>query len=234
MRSFRYRQLLLFLIPVLILVGSIFYALDQTRELKNALQWVNHTYQSIITLESLVLNISEAESLSLNYLLTGNESSLNNYSKTLTLVNEDLDYIRFMIQDIPSQHKNVNELILLTIGKIDLQNESINLSKEKKLPAGLLISKFNLGRLYLEKIKVIKGLIESDTQLLLNKRLKIVNDNLGKTLYAILFSFTAALIVGVFIFRFILKYIKAENKLKSELMDLNENKNKFFSIISHD
>jgi signal transduction histidine kinase len=234
MRLFQYRQLVPFLMSVLVLVGSIFYALFQTQQLKNSLRWANQTYQVIIDLESLVLNISESESLCLGYLLTENETYLNNYDQTVVLVNEDLNRIRTLFLDNPSQHKNLNQLILLTTGKIDLQIESITLKKENKLSTQELVSKFNIGRLYLERIKFIKGLIESEEQLLLNKRQKLINENLRNTLYGILISFTAAFIAGIFIVRFILSYIKAEKKFKSDLLNLNENKNRFFSIISHD
>src|ERR1700740_771911 len=99
MKSLQYRQVLLFSVPVFILIGSIFYALYQTQELKDSLRWSNQAYQGIIDLESLVLNTSESESLCLNYLLTENENSLKNYDSTLALINEDLGRARAMILD---------------------------------------------------------------------------------------------------------------------------------------
>ncbi|HXA02974.1 MAG TPA: ATP-binding protein, partial [Cytophagaceae bacterium] len=229
----------LFLISTLLLVGSIVYALIQTQQLKNCLNWVNQTYQMTIDLESLVLNISESESLELRYLLTENDIFLSDYNKATTLVDENLNKIKTQLfdnplLDNPSQNKNINQLILLTTGKVDYQNETINLKRTKKLSDQLLVSRYNAGRLYLERIKFIKGLIESDLQLLLNQRQKATNNKVRDTLYGILLCFIATFIVGISLFRFIRRYIKAEQKLKSDLEDLNKNKNRFFSIISHD
>jgi signal transduction histidine kinase len=234
MKLFPYKRISFFLISVLLLIASIIYALVQVNQLKNSLKWVNQTYQMIINLESLVLNVSESESMELRYLLTQSDIFLSDYNKAIDLVNEDLNRIKAQLSDNTSERKKLDQLILLTTGKIDFQNESIEFKRTKKLSDQLLISRFNQGRLYLERIKYIKGLIESDVQILLIQRQKEINDKTRDTLYGILFSFLTTFIAGIFIFAFIRRYIKSEQKLRFELEGLNENKNKFFSIISHD
>ncbi|MBO9699557.1 MAG: HAMP domain-containing histidine kinase, partial [Sporocytophaga sp.] len=97
-----------------------------------------------------------------------------------------------------------------------------------------IMLRFNLGRSYLEKIKKIKQVMEAEESLILDHKQQTSNDDVMKTIYGVLISFIVSCIVGFYLLVFIIRDISNEKKIKANLIEINENKNKFFSIISHD
>jgi len=231
---FPYRGLVIFLISVIILIGSIVYALEQVSQLKKGLVLVNQTNTVVNELDLLVLNISESESYWLGYLLTHNDEFIQKYNMSVRYINAEVVTLFNILPRNPKQRSKFKELTTLISEKIGIQNDAISLKGRGKLTSDEMLMKFNLGRLYLDRIKYVKELIILEEEKLIQIRQKNTNENVKGTIYGILFSFIGTFIVGLFLFVFILKYIRAEKKLKLNLEELNDNKNKFFSIISHD
>lgn len=228
------RRLIFFLISVLALLSSILFALLQVQNLQGSLKWVRHTSNVIIRLESMTLNISESESLVFGYMMTKDDSFLNRYNETIELINKDIDNIEKSLTANPVQIDNFKEIRGLVRKKLILQNEAILYKKTEALTIDQIMLRFNLGRSYLEKIKKIKQVMETEESLILNQKQTSSNDDITKTIYGVLISFIASCIVGFYLLIFIIRDISKEKKLKANLIEINENKNKFFSIISHD
>lgn len=210
------------------------YALEQVRELKKGLKWTNQTNEVVNDLDLLVLNASESESFWLGYLLTEDNQFIQKYNGTVKYINSELQLLFKTVPYNDKQSVRIKEISLLITEKINIQNTVLDLKLRGKLTTHEMLAKFNLGRLYLDRIKYVKDEIISEEEKLIIQRQINTNENIRGTVYGILFCFMATFIVGAFLFWYIFKYMKAENKLKSNLEELNDNKNKFFSIISHD
>ncbi len=228
------KRLIFFLIPVLALLSSIFFALVQVQKLQGTLKWVKHTSNVIIRLESMTLNISESESLLFGYMMTKDDTFLNRYSETTKSINKDIENIEKSLTASSAQIDNFKEIKKLVKKKLILQNEAMRLIKTEALTIDQIMLRFNLGRSYLEKIKKIKQVMEVEESKILDHKQNSSNADIKKTIYGVLISFIASCIVGFYLFIFIIKDITNEKKIKDNLIEINENKNKFFSIISHD
>ncbi len=228
------KRLIFFLIPVFALLSSILFALVQVQKLQGTLKWVKHTSNVIIRLESMTMNISESESLLFGYMMTKDETFLNRYSETAESINKDIEKIEKSLTVNPVQIDNFKEIRRLVRKKLILQNEAMLLSRSEKLTIDQIMLRFNLGRNYLEKIKQIKQVMEAEESKILNDKQKSSNADIKKTVYGVLISFIASGIVGFYLLIFIIKDISNEKKIKDNLIEINENKNKFFSLISHD
>lgn len=228
------KRLIFFLIPVLALLSSILFALVQVQKLQGTLQWVKHTSNVIIRLESMTMNISESESLLFGYMMTKDESFQDRYNESIESVNKDVENIEKSLTVNPVQIDNFREIRKLVRKKLILQKEAMRLSRTEKLTIDQIMLRFNLGRNYLENIKKIKQVMEAEESKILNDKQKSSNADTKKTIYGVLISFIASCIVGFYLLIFIIKDISNEKKIKDNLIEINENKNKFFSIISHD
>ncbi|MCR6638173.1 MAG: ATP-binding protein [Sporocytophaga sp.] len=228
------KRLIFFLIPVLALLSSILFALVQVQKLQGTLKWVKHTSNVIIRLESMTLNISESESIIFGYMMTKNDTLLNRYIEATKSINKDIETIEKSLTVNPVQIDNFKEIRKLVRKKLILQNEAVRLIKSEALTIDQIMLRFNLGRSYLEEIKKIKQVMESEESAILDHKQKSSNEGIKKTIYGVLISFIASCIVGFYLFIFIIKDISNEKKIKDSLIEINENKNKFFSIISHD
>jgi len=228
------KRLIFFLLSVFALLSSILFALVQVQKLQSTLTWVRHTSNVIIKLESITLNISESESLVFGYMMSKDNSFLNRYNETKDIIDEEFEYIENTLSTNPVQTDNFKEFKKLVRKKLNLQNEAIALKQQNDLTIEQIILRFNLGRDYLEQIKRLKQIMETEEAKILDNKQKSSNEDIKKTIYGVLISFIISCIIGLYLLIFILKDIRNEKKIKENLIEINENKNKFFSIISHD
>lgn len=219
---------------MLILLSVIIFALVQVQKLESNIKSIDRTNDLIISLENLVLNLSESESFTLGYLLTNNNFFVERNNISMQLIKGDLDLIEKLTNVEFKENAKYVRIRELTTEKISIQNKTISLKDSNNLSNERMISNFNLGRLYLEEIKRIKGEIESEETLVLTKREELSGQNITYAIYGILFSFFVAFGIGIFVVLYLLKHIKMEETMKKGLEEINENKNRFFSIISHD
>ncbi|MFN0048723.1 MAG: ATP-binding protein [Cytophagales bacterium] len=122
----------------------------------------------------------------------------------------------------------------------------------------LIAKRINLGRERIEKMKSKSYSVESDKESideennqkrLISSKIQYLNDHQQKVLNKkhndviskFMVTRTNLIVVGfsallftILIFVFIWQYSKTHKKIENDLLELNENKNKFFSIISHD
>jgi len=228
------KRLIFFLISVLALLSSILFALVQVQNLQGSLKWVRHTSNVIIKLESMTLNISESESLVFGYMMTQDDSFLSRYNEITELINKDIDTIERSLTVNSVQIDHFKEIRRLVRKKLILQNEAIHYKNAGKLTAEQTMLRFNLGRSYVEKIKKIKQVMEAEESRILDHKQTTSNNDITKTIYGVLISFIASCIVGFYLLIFIIRDVSKEKKMKADLIEINENKNRFFSIISHD
>jgi CHASE3 domain sensor protein len=144
---FPYKGLVIFVVSVIILIGSIVYALEQVSELKKGLKWTNKTNEIVNDLDLLVLNTSESESFWLGYLLTEDNQFIQKYNGTVKYVNSELVTIIHALPDNRKQSRRFKEISILITEKIGIQNAALELKIKGKLTTTEMQTKFNLVRL---------------------------------------------------------------------------------------
>lgn len=234
MKYLFYRNLILFLISSSALLGTIVFSVFESRKLNRSLDAVEHTFFVINTIENIVLKESQSESAIRGYWLTGKKSFLENYRNAVTLTNMHIEKLKNLTIGDLSQERNIKQLKSLFTKKSEWMNQSLQLHESTEWTPQIIASKVNEGKMYSQKIMDLQEKIKKEEEILLNRKEQSVNADITGTDYAILLSFLFTFTLGIVNIYFIMKYFRKQKDYQESLVKLNDNKNKFFSIIGHD
>src|ERR1035438_1526996 len=83
-------------------------------------EWVNHTWQVISTLDTVVGLMKDAESGNRGYLLTGDESYLEPYQRAVRDLPSQLDSLQHLTSDNSAQQQRIIELRAIIEARLHL------------------------------------------------------------------------------------------------------------------
>lgn len=215
-------------ISLLILLIAIVFAWNTSNKLYENFNWVEHTYRVIETVKNIQVSLTQAESDSRGYYVSRDPDLYLLFKEAVESRKKSVDSIQELISNNPKQQKNIKHLrILLTERMILL---------EKTFDPTFKISQKYTNEVYSinHKIKALLLLIEIEERNLLKERQTTAYINLSKSKNMIIFSGILALIISGLIVLVIRRDFKRQENHEKELKALDENKNKFFSIIGHD
>lgn len=102
-----------FSISIIILLISSYASFYSNRQLIEASKWVNHTNEVIIHAENMMSIVKDAETGQRGYLLTGDAAFLQPYNGALSKATKEVDYIKSLTSDNPSEQQNIEKARLL-------------------------------------------------------------------------------------------------------------------------
>jgi signal transduction histidine kinase len=221
-------------LSIVALVSLLMVSYDTSDKLYKSFSWVEHTYKVQAELETLILLLTKQESATRRFIITNDERSLWDINTTSKNINERLTILNSLINDNPLQVQRLFTLKMLFQKKLYYLYESINVKKSKDYRNGDLIHLVQEGNTYMSQIMLLKNTMENEEENLLKLRqnnayLHMLHTNYSIYLAGIL-SVTCITLILFIIYKERAKQLKIEQELKA--LDLN--KNKFFSIISHD
>ncbi len=109
-------------------------------------------------LDLLQMDLLKAEYANRNYVMTGDESSVDQYQMSVNLVTADLEYLRQLIADNPNQQQKLGELDSIIAEKLTVMGKITNFRRDNNMaevesiqPRGMFLREDILRRL--EKMK---------------------------------------------------------------------------------
>ncbi len=221
-----------FIASILILAISISFSFKTIENSYNYFSWVDHTYQVIQKLKDIEQELRQAESDASAYSNFKDEKYKTDFTKDTINLRQSIKDIYSLSQDNQLQIKNIVVFEVLVNKRIDtaISKFSPSFSQEK-----FRLKENMYRRLQLRKeSNEASAKIETLEHKLLEQRQQLAYKNLSGSKVTILISGFISLVISLLIVFLLYKDIERRKRTEEELIRLNENKNKFFSIISHD
>lgn len=218
-------------VSFLILFVCLGWSFNSSNNLFRNFSWVEQTYELIDDLKDIELNLSIAESNARAFYVSKDNRFHQNYSQAVLNLWSHLDKIKKNTKHSKTQQQNLNQLTLLLSERVDLFEYTIanrDPSQPWQTPWTDKVFKIN------SQITLLNKKIGEEAKLDLSTRQEAVYFNLENSHYTIGFSVLIALAVSFLFIYLIYKDLIRQKKIEEELTQINENKNKFFSIIGHD
>lgn len=150
---------------VFVIVGMVSFF--GTRELIDASDWRDHTYQVMADLDETLSSLTDAETAQRGYLLTGKEPFLAPYQADLGRVTELIQDLRRLVADNPQQGQRLDELEPIIRNHTALTQQAIDARRTNSLEAAVAIIENGQASVAFDAVrKTIAGMQETETELL--------------------------------------------------------------------
>jgi CheY-like chemotaxis protein len=155
-------------LAIITALGIISYR--TTTNLIDNSQWQTHTYRVLGELEDLVSQLQDAEIAQRGYIVTGDKSSLEPYSNSISSIKKSLKSLREITKDNLRQQVRIDKLEPLIDQRLTVIERRIALRERQGFEAARRLILTDNGRSLTNDIRRITSEMESDEQTLLNKR----------------------------------------------------------------
>jgi PAS domain S-box-containing protein len=126
-----------------------------------------HTWEVLREVETLLADLTEAESAQRGFILTGSEAYLAPYEKARTDVPADVSRLRQLTMDNPSQQERLRTLAPLIDAKLLELQQTIDLRRRSGEEQALALINTDRGREAMEQIRgILSGVSAEESQLL--------------------------------------------------------------------
>jgi signal transduction histidine kinase len=212
-------------------------------------QWVIHTLLVVEKLQTIRIDITQAETGQRGYMLTGQDRHLQLYRSGVDQVREDMKELPDLIKDNPEERDAIKRLEPLITARLAELSSGIEVRTRSGLLAGVdAVTQGNDGELWMELIAAqIAGMRRTEAQLL-SRRLATAAASTRKIKAAIFYGNTLAILIllvkGFVIHSETTRRNQAEQSLKqanerlerrtSELSETNIELESFAYSVAHD
>lgn len=212
-------------------------------------QWVIHTLLVVEKLQTIRIDITQAETGQRGYMLTGQDRHLQLYRSGVDQVREDMKELPDLIKDNPEERESIKRLDPLIAARLAELSAGIDVRTRGGLLAGVdAVAQGNDGELWMELIAAqIAGMRRTEAQLL-SRRLATAAASTRKIKAVIFYGNTLAILIllvkGFVIHSETTRRNQAEQSLKranerlerrtSELSETNIELESFAYSVAHD
>ena len=152
-----------YLTAVTLLLISYLLTFFTTQRVLNQQESVNHTINIINSLDDLLSEIKETESAFRGFIITKNETFLNNYYNAPSILDSNLNALKILVENNEHEKKKLQELQVLVKNKINVFSQGILLFKSNNnVVSDSLIELINKGRWLMDSIKSEVTKLQSD------------------------------------------------------------------------
>ena len=155
---------------VLILVAesALFYSIWTSFAASE--QWSIHTHEVLEKIESFLSEMKGAESGQRGYLLTGKDQYLEPYGTAVQAVAVQIEELRKLTSDNPSQQSRIKTLRALMIAKLAELMEMIDLRQSSGFDQAVAVVSTDRGQQIMDRIRVVIQEMKADELSLLDRR----------------------------------------------------------------
>ena len=173
--------------------------------------WVAHTWQVLNQIERITGSLKDAENGDRGYLISGDEAYLAPYVQAHRDLPEELDSLRQLTADNPSQQPRIAEMRAVIEARLRLLEEGIEERREGKTNSVRALVVSGTGKLEMDHLRSLAAGMQEEERRLLAERTHISQVNEIRARVTILFAGTIDLLLVVLIFW----YLARERKLRA-------------------
>lgn len=193
----------LLLLAVIIVAANAWYAFRAVDSLLKSEGWVEHTWQTINQVETIMSSAKDAESGARGFLLTGDETYLQPYRDAARELPSELDRFQSLTSDNPAQQRRLVEMRAVNQQRVALLEESIDLRRAQSSDMLHAFILSGTGKAEMDHMRQISDYMESEERRLLTLRTAGARANSNRARYAIGLASLIDLLLIVFVFRFL-------------------------------
>lgn len=155
-------------LAALVGIGTLSYStLAGYREAK---RWENHTQQVLLTTQSLLSQLKDAELGQRGYLLTQNRQYLQPYEDSIQVVDRTIGRLQSLTQDNSSQQQRLSRINQLVVDHFDLLRKTVKLADQNQFEQARSIVQSNQGQSLMTEIRGLIGEMQNEENQLLKER----------------------------------------------------------------
>lgn len=189
-------------ISLLILLVTSTASYISIRNLLDSADWVNHTNEVILELNSVNIGMKDAETNQRGYLLTEDERFLEPFQNGQRRATAALRNVETLTLDNPQQRGSLNELRKLLNQRITRLQDVVDIKRKQ---GTIQVEKLKEGRLYMDSITDVISMMQKREQDLLVQRTARLNSFSMYTPVLIIAASVIALVITI------LFYIRINN-----------------------
>ncbi len=175
--------LLPILLIVLLAVLTAYTGFAQSVSLRRSQDQVAHTHQVLETVRGLFSSLQDAETGQRGYLLTGREDYLEPWTAAKSRMPGQLARLRMLTADNPAQTARVHRLSDAMDARLDVLERNLQLSRSGNLAAAQANIATGLGKIQMDRIRVIVREIVAEEDNLLAGREALAEAEEHKSLW---------------------------------------------------
>ncbi len=174
LQSFLYNSGIFLAVAILVTLGALSYRF--LKSAKHYDKWEEHTYSVMQNFDGVLADIKDAETGQRGYLITGNEKYLEPYRRSTQHIPAQLEALRQLTRDNPSQQGNIDTIGILAGEKLSELEMTINLRSAVGFEAARKIVMTDKGQSIMDAIRLKIARARDEESSLLQKRKKAKND----------------------------------------------------------
>jgi signal transduction histidine kinase len=208
---------------ILVGIGALSFWSEERNE--HDREWVTHTLLVVEKLQTVRIDITQAETGQRGYMLTGKERYLELYSAGVQQVRGDMNELPDLIRDNPSERDAIQTLQPLITARLAELDAGIEVRKRSGLLAGAeAVTRANNGEKWMGQIAAQIGQMRQAEEGLLTRRLETEAASTTKIKAAIVLGNSLAILIlllkGLVIQKEIVRRTQAEENLKRSNVSL--------------
>jgi CheY-like chemotaxis protein/signal transduction histidine kinase/CHASE3 domain sensor protein len=209
-----------FIACALILLGFAAISFKNSEKFVASNAWVDHTNKVLFEFEQILELTTEAETGQRGFILTGDEKYLESLTDAEKKLGESLDKVKNLINDNPTQQRNIEDLEKVIKVRLEEFNKSIELRhKDFEKSREFVVS--GEGKKVQEQIRTIIGNAQSVEYTLLDERKQTSETDASNFNLVFITLFLIIIIVLFLVYMIISTNLKALKKAESETAGKN-------------
>jgi CHASE3 domain sensor protein len=161
---------LAFALVLAVFVTISFVSYHNTTRMIQNYRLVSHTQDVLVALDDAQSAIVDAETGQRGYILTGEESFLEPYTKAISEIDSDLENLQRLTADNPNQQRRIALLKPLASAKLENLDQTITVRRDSGFEAAQEIISTGYGKRMMDDIRKITAEMEGEERRLLKIR----------------------------------------------------------------
>jgi len=216
----------------IIMVSSLYLSVRTSKELYQNYDWIEHTHEVINQLDRIVIVLFKTSADARGYYILPNRNTHHLYVEDTSNLWSVMKELQLKTRSNPIQQENIKVLNGLINERLTIIDEFWIKGNRKDFETiSLAFERTNSSNEKIFRLHKKMTTLEKD---LMEARKKLASDDVIKSKNYNLISAIGTFFLGLLFIYVLRKDLNRRKLIENDLRDLNENKNKFFSIISHD